>query len=353
VVFIKYRFISERNVPYTIKYSNEPQRSLFYEMWARCHRVKNFTFTTTTGLQGSGKSYGNIYMGWMLDVNSKTEEHLFTEENVIFNPIEFVNKVNHPDHIGQAFMKDEIEMDANTRDQFTKLTKIIGDVISTIRYKRSIIFFNLPSEKQLDAQVRRLRYGNFDFKGVSSHGTYSKFMFEKLDYPRKADTDYKYHKIVRRDPLEVNHLLGNNFFKVTYADLKLELPFKIHNFSKILANYDKRKDEYLTSKLETFTKDLEKLEKNSKKASLQIYDMIDMIEKNKDKFVVNGTLSIAELQRHFGISQSQCQLLVKEYKGRNGISKEKARKKKEREKFIETIKNSKTKLKDLIAKHNI
>jgi len=322
-------------------------------MWARCHRVKNFTFTTTTGKQGSGKSYGNIFMGWMLDVDPKTEEHLFTEENVIFNPIEFVDKVNKPDHIGQAFMKDEIEMDANTRDMFTKLTRVIGDVISTIRYKRSIIFFNLPTERQLESQVRQLRYGTFDFKGVSPDGSHSNFTFERLNYPRKADTTFKYDKVIKRDPLQVNHLLGGNFFKVTYADLQLELPFKIKSFAKILANYDKRKDEYLTSKLEEFKKELELIQKSQDKSKLQLYDIIDMVEKNKDKFVINGKLSIAELQRHFGITQTQCALIVREYKGRNGISKEKAKKKKEREEFIKKIKKSKTRLKDLVDKYNL
>jgi hypothetical protein len=322
-------------------------------MWARCHKVKNFTFTTTTGSQGSGKSYGNIFMGWMLDVNYKTDEHLFTEDNVIFEPTDFIAKVNKPDHIGQAFMKDEIEMDANSRDMFTRLTRIIGDVISTVRYKRSIIFFNLPTEGQLEKQIRTLRYGNFDFQGVSPTGDFSKFKFERLIYPRKTDTNYKYDKIIRREGLEINHLIDNSFFKVNYADLKLELPFKSRDFSKILKNYDKRKDEYLTAKLDVFRKELDQLNKSKQNTNLQIYDIIDMIEKNKDKFVVNGNLSVSELQRNLGISQNQCALIIKEYKGRNGKGKEKARKKTEREEFIKTIKKSKSKLKDMINKYNV
>lgn len=348
MVFIKYRFLSERNVPYTIKYSSEPQRSLFYEMWARCHRTKNFTFTTTTGMQGSGKSYGNIFMGWMLDVDSKTEEHLFTEDNVIFDPIEFIEKVKKPDHIGQAFMKDEIEMDANSRDMFTRLTKIIGNVISTVRYKQEIIFFNLPLEKQLENRLREMRFGNFEFKGIDPSGKFSNFIFEKVIYPNKADTNYKYDKIIRREPLEVNHLLGNSFFKVRYAELKLELPFKVKNFAKILKNYDKRKDIYLNAKFDDYVQELQKLNQDEKRKSLQIYDIIDMIEKNKDKFIVNSNLSVTEIQRNFNVSQSQCALIVKEYKSRNGINKEKAKKKKEREEFLKNIKKSKTKLKDLI-----
>lgn len=349
---MKHRFISEKNVPYTIIYSSEPQRTLFYDMWARCHNksAKNFTFTTTTGKQGSGKSYGNIFMGWMLDVDAKTEEHLFTEDNVIFDPIEFVDKVNKPDHIGQAFMKDEIEMDANTRDMFTRLTRIIGNVISTVRYKRSIIFFNLPTEKQLESQIRQLRYGTFDFKGVSPDGSHSNFTFELLDYPRKADVNFKYDKLVKRNKLEINHIIRSNFIKVKYTDLRLELPFKIKSFSKILKNYDKRKDDYLTSKLESFKKELEKAEREGNRSKLQLYDIIDMIEKNKDKFVINGTLSIAELQRNFGVSQTQCVAIKREYTNRH---KERKKQKLEREIFIKNIKKSKNKLKTIIDKYKL
>ena len=353
MITIKHRLISERDVPYTILYSDEPQRSLFFDMWARCHRSKNFTFTTTNGIQGSGKSYGNIYMGWMLDVDAKTEEHLFTNENVIFDPIEFVEKARTPDHKGVALMKDEIEMDANSRDMFSRLTKIIGNVISTVRYKQEIIFFNLPLEKQLENRIREMRYGNFEFKGVDPSGDFSKFKFENLKYPNKADTNNKWDKMIKRDILNINHVVGNNFYNVQYVDLKLKLPFHIKSFANILKDYDKRKDEYLNGKFEDYVSELKKLQRDDKKNSFQLFDMIDMIEKNKDKFIINGNLSIAEIQRHFGVSNTQCQMIVREYKGRNGVGKQKAQKKKEREEFLKTIKKSKSKLKDLVERYNI
>jgi hypothetical protein len=57
-------------MPYTIKLSPEPQRSLLYEMWAR-PRNKNNTFCTVTGSTGclsdDTKLFTNV--GW---INYKT-----------------------------------------------------------------------------------------------------------------------------------------------------------------------------------------------------------------------------------------------------------------------------------------
>lgn len=326
-------------IPYTIKLSPEPQRSVLYDMWAR-PRNKNNTFCTVTGSTGSGKSYGNIFFGYMLDVDS-LDRHLFDEDHIIFDPLDFVNKVSKPRRIGEFYMKDEIQLDAHARKSFSKINEVLGNVMSTIRYKREIIFLNLPSETQLDSQIRLLRYGNFEFTGVDSTGICSYFNFEYLNYPKKADTQQVKDKKVKRDPLVV----WNDKGYVTlehYTELSLELPFHKKDFVRLLKIYDRKKDEYLLGKYEKFRKDLEQVvNATTEEKPLDYY--LTFIDKNKEKFLLGGKkLSLAAIQKYFKVNITFAKLIRAEYHNTYAVNKKES--KKERSAFVEALTKRKKKL---------
>jgi len=334
-------------IPYTILESQEPQRTLLYNIWARCHTEKNNSFITTIGSTGSGKSYTNIYFGYMLDVD-KEGNHLVEPSNIIFDPSEFVDAAYNPTHIGQFRMKDEIEMDANSRRSFSRLNQIIGDVMSTIRYKRGIIFFNLPSEQQLDVQVLRLRFGNIDCDKVAPDGTHSIFKWEYIESSKKRD-DSKYNPPIKRTKLFSFKPINKPGYgvvrsKVEYDYLKLYLPVQIPEFRFLLKDYDKRKNEYLKTKYDEFREELKKISKSENQEELLEKYLMTM-DKQKDLFVVKGRPSIAKIQKEFKVTISKAKLIATEFKGRLATHTKKEATK-ERSDFLDSlIKNKKSLLK--------
>ena len=331
-------------LPYTIKESPEPQRTLLKSMWVRPRR-KNNTFCTVTGSTGSGKSYGNIFFGYMLDVDSKGN-HEFCEDDIIFDPIDFVEKVPYPKRIGHFFMKDEIQLDAHARTSMSTTNKILGDVMSTIRFKREIIFFNLPSETQLDPQIRLLRFGNFEFHGVDDSMEYSTFNFELLNYPKKADTKNIKEKKVSRDPLVLWNTTDNDYLTLDYYDdLKLYLPWHKTDFAKLLKRYDDKKDEYLKGKFDVFKKKLQEVvaSKNNENDSLE--KQLTYIDKNKELFMGNKKLSLVAIQKHLKVPISMAKMIRAEYHNTNSIDKKET--KNERSKYIELLTKKRKELQNI------
>ena len=331
-------------LPYTITESPEPQRSLLKSLWARPRR-KNNTFCTVTGSTGSGKSYGNIFFGYMLDVDS-LGNHEFCEDDIIFDPIDFVDKVPRPKRIGHFFMKDEIQLDAHARTSMSTINKILGDVMSTIRFKREILFFNLPSETQLDPQIRLLRYGNFEFKGVDDSMEYSTFNFDMLNYPKKADTKNVKEKKISRDPLVLWNNTENDYLTLDYYDdLKLYLPFHRKDFAHLLKRYDEKKDDYLMGQFDKYKKKLKEYINSKSDENNSLEKQLNYIDKNREEFGEGKKLSLVAIQKKFSVPISMAKMIRSEYHNTHSIDKKEA--KSERSKYIELLTKKRNELKNL------
>lgn len=332
-------------LPYTITESPEPQKSLLKALWSRPRR-KNNTFCTVTGSTGSGKSYGNIFFGYMLDVDS-VGNHEFCEEDIIFDPIEFVEKVPRPKRIGHFFMKDEIQLDAHARTSMSTINKILGDVMSTIRFKREILFFNLPSETQLDPQIRLLRFGNFEFSGVDDSMEFSRFTFDQLNYPKKADTKNNKEKKISRNPLVLWNNHENDYLTLDYYtdDLKLYLPFHKKDFAKLLKRYDEKKDEYLMGKFEKFKQKLLEVAATQRNENDTLEKQLDYIDKHKEEFMGGKKLSLVAIQKHLKVPISMAKMIRAEYHNTHSVNKKET--KSERSKYIELLTKKRNELKNL------
>jgi hypothetical protein len=329
-------------LPYTIKNSKEPQKTLFYNIWSRCHNERNNSFITTIGGTGSGKSYTNIFFGYLLDVD-KNGNHLVTPDNIIFDPIKFVDTVANPSHVGQFIMKDEIEMDANSRRSFSKLNQIIGDVMSTVRYNRSMIFLNLPTEQQLDVQVLRLRFGNIDCDKVANDGTHSIFKWEYIQSSKRRD-ESKYNPPIRRTKLFTFKPINRKGYGVVrskeeYEFLKLYLPIQKKEFRSLLKDYDKRKDEYLKGKYDEFKSELAKVKEQDKNEEDLLDDYLMAMDKKKDYFIPNGKKpSLARIQKEFGVTLSKAKIISSEFKNTRINVTNRKNKDVSRSEFLEQIK---------------
>jgi hypothetical protein len=322
-------------LPYTIKLSPEPQRSLLYEMWARPRKNNNNTFVTVTGSTGSGKSYGNIFFGYILDVDTH-DNHLFNEEQIIFDPLDFVKKVKKPKRIGQFFMKDEIQLDAHARKSFSKINEVLGNIISTVRYKREIIFLNLPSEIQLDSQIRQMRFGNLEFNKVAPSGEYSQFSFDYLEYPKKADTKSQSDKSVTRDPLVLWEQTKDAYVRINhYTELLLYLPFHKTEFTRLLKIYDEKKDEYLTGKYDNFEKELKEVMNSNNVENLSLQEYLTYIDKHKEHFMGDKKLSLAKIQEHFKVNITTSKLIRAEYHNSYAVNRKET--KRERNAFVDAL----------------
>jgi hypothetical protein len=331
----------------------EPKEAFKYcfSVYTGCLVLRKNNCVFITG--NSGKSYTNIYFGYMLDVD-KDGNHLLGPDNIIFDPEVFIDKAYNPDHVGQFLMKDEIEMDANSRRSFSAINQILGEVMSTVRYKRSIITFNLPTEQQLDIQVLRLRYGNIDCDRVAPDGTYSIFKWEYIESSKRRE-DSKYNPSIRRHrlysfkPIE-NPLYGIVRSKVEYEYLKLYLPTSHAKFRFLLKDYDKRKDEYLRSKYDEFKTQLRNL-KPADRDKIPEEDLIDRyltaMDKNPEFFCPNKKKpSLARIQKEFKVPIAKARLIASEFKNTRLDLLEKPDKKVERSEFLDgLLKNKKSLLK--------
>ena len=336
-------------IPYTILESQEPQKTLLYNIWARCHNERNNSFITTIGSTGSGKSYTNIYFGYMTDVDAQGN-HLVTPDNICFEPIKFIDMAAEPDHKGKFIMKDEIEMDANSRSSFSALNQIIGKVMSTVRYKRSIIFLNLPTEQQLDIQVLRLRYGNIDCDKVAADGSHSIFNWEYIVSSKRREVN-KYNPPVRRTRLFTfapiqDTRYGSVRSKQEYEHCDLFLPVRRADFRHLLKIYDKNKDEYLKSKFDGFRAELHDISEKNKNKEFLVEDYLMAIDKVPDYFCPgkNNKISLARIQKEFSVTLTYARLIASEYKNTRIDLVDKTAKKKEKSDFLDQLKKKSKKM---------
>lgn len=312
-------------IPYTIKNAQGIQQVLFYEMWRRPNLSNNNTFTITFGSTGSGKSWGDIFFGWCLDVDKNTQIHRFDENSIVFNPISFIKKVRRPNHYGESIVFEELEIDANSKESFKKETKILGKTMSLIRSKRQIIFFNLPAETQLSAEIRRLSFGSFHFKGVSPSQEFSNFSFEYVIHPKKADSINKFDKYIRRIyPHYIRKVSEEKdiYQMVKIWNSKLYLPFHVPAFRQLIRKYETAKKDYQNQILDEFADSL--MDVKDQEQNLTISDYIKIIEKDRSNFLdKKGKVLVTKLvEKYPTMTVAKATLLKREYNNKHTINKE-------------------------------
>jgi len=304
------------NIPYTIKYSSGIMQMLLYEMWRRPNLKNDSTFTITFGDTGSGKSWGDIFFAYALDVDKNTDEHRFELDDIKFGLQDFLRGVRHPKRIGGTHIFEEVEIDANSKESFKSETKKLGKTMSIIRSRRQIIFFNLPSENQLAAEIRRLNFGSFEFTGVSLDNSYSNFKFQYVHHPKKADSNFAFHKnVIRNYPRYIERIDQEKdlYRKVKIKNNKLFLPFSDKKFTSLIKGYELKKKKYTDDLLDEFMETHEEVKDKERK--MTISDYLSEIDKHKNFFCgEDGKLLVSRLQDRFPtLSTNKTRLIRREF----------------------------------------
>lgn len=275
--------------------ANEVERAILKPIYHRRFIDRNF-FLTSIGQTGSGKSTLCLKFLEKLQVDPKTLEPNFDpREQVVFTVHDFIEKVRTTDHEknpGYGILFDEIEIEGNSIG-FDVLAKKLAFTVSTMRFKKNLIFASMPIERQLLKQVRTLRdaranclYVDWNYKTIVAK-------YQYLHYKMTADTD---------------DISGNDAkaYNVRYEDYTPEGYVEMKKISHIYVKPPSRKIEKVYKKMKVdflhgwMDKQLYDWKKDENKQKITYSDVAEHIDKHKDFLVgkrgaVNSTALAEDL----------------------------------------------------------
>jgi len=146
------------------------QNSFVYTIRKRISLNKN-AILTIVGETGSGKSYGGLRLGEMLDKD-------FSIDRVCFTPYEFLKLID--DHLkgvrklpaGSVILVDEAGVQYSARAWQSFHNKVLGLLSQSFRSLNWIVIFTLPSLGWFEKQARQLTH----FVLIADHIDYRKNM---------------------------------------------------------------------------------------------------------------------------------------------------------------------------------
>ena len=128
----------------------------------------NNYITVFAGGTGSGKSWGALSLGDLVDPN-------FTVENVVFTPLEFVKRVDYlieNNQKGAVIVFDEAGTEGmSSRDWHSAGNKSINSLLQTFRSNNLILIITVPYASFIDSRARKLCDSIVQFHNGSVHKT--------------------------------------------------------------------------------------------------------------------------------------------------------------------------------------
>jgi hypothetical protein len=283
-------------------------RTVLSLIWDNCWLKKDNSFTSIIGGQGSGKSMLACYLSEMTDVDRKTGACLFDPETqILFRMDTIIDRLNKPRRVGEALIIDEAEMNLNALNFQKEEDKDMANLFSTIRAFRQILFLTLPNETQLNKTIRSLRKYNIEMLGTYPKLKYATSRFEILQPPRRADTNWKGDKFMKRSLPRVfinqeNDLLRQCVIKEIRTPMPSKYTEKVFLKKKIdylMETFDVLKDKY-KSKIRKFGK-------------VTADDYVKLIEKNSPELIVNNKVHAIKIKDFFGITSTEARAVASYY----------------------------------------
>jgi len=215
---------------------------------------KNF-LCAVTGQTGSGKSWACISMA---EIYSKMFKIEFNPDiHIISSLKELLQLINSKDvdrkiKFGSVLVFDEPQIEGNARNWQSETNKALGQLISTFRNLRLVIFFATPFLEMIDKQTRILFHGEFMINGFDKNSKITTIKPRFLEYNKKKNDFYRKRLIVMHK------------VKGKYGLIKSKLDFwKINAPSKEIINIYEAKKKAFSDKLNK--KLLDSIELNEKK----------------------------------------------------------------------------------------
>ena len=159
----------------------------------------NFLCAVVGGV-GVGKSYNCLRMAQdyseMFGINFNPEYH------VIDSLKELLQLITAPEKerkigFGSVIVFDEPQVEGNSRSWQSDINKAMGQLISTFRNQRLVVFFALPFLEMLDKQTRIIFQGEFKCEGFDKNTKISTIKPRFLEYSKQKGDFYRKMLIVQ------------------------------------------------------------------------------------------------------------------------------------------------------------
>ncbi len=159
----------------------------------------NFLCGVTGGV-GCGKSYSCLRMAEdyseMFDIPFDPKHH------VIDSLKELLELITAPDGeskigFGSVIVFDEPQVEGNSRSWQSDINKAMGQLISTFRNQRLVVFFALPFLEMLDKQTRIIFQGEFKVEGFDKNTKITTIKPRFLEYSKNKGDFYKKMLVVQ------------------------------------------------------------------------------------------------------------------------------------------------------------
>lgn len=294
--------------PYTIENNSPVMKTILSLLWDNCWLKKDNSLTSVIGSQGTGKSMLACYLSEMTDVNRKTGECLFDPQTqILFRMDKIIDKLNKPKRVGEAVVIDEAEMNINALNFQKEEDKDLANLFSTIRAFRQIVFLTLPNETQLNKTIRSLRKYNIEMIGNYPKLGYATSKFEILHPPRRADSNWKGDKFMKRSLPRVFINQENDVLRqCVIKEVRTPMPSK----------YTEKV--FLKKKIDYFMETFDNLRDNYKNKSRKLGkvtadDYVKLIEKNSSELVVNNRVHAIKIKDFFGITATEARAVTSYY----------------------------------------
>lgn len=146
-----------------------------------------------TGATGSGKSWSSLKLAETIDPG-------FDPKKIIMESTEFLENLKE-DNWGQGdcIVWDEAGTSLGSKEYMTVLNRSIEDILETFRRRNIAVIFTVPSQKNIDKDVRRLLHAYMETRNIDYINERVKIKLQKMQYNPKLDKIY-YHSPKIRTP---------------------------------------------------------------------------------------------------------------------------------------------------------
>lgn len=236
---------------------------------------KNF-LCAIVGSTGNGKSYAGLRMcedyAKMFNINFDPNIHVISSLKGLLKLITS-DDLDKKIQFGSVLLFDEPQVEANSRNWQSDINQAFGQLISTFRNQRLVIFFAFPYLEMIDKQSRILFHGEFKVEGFDKNTKISNVKPRFLEYNKNRGDFYRKRLIIQFKEK------GKEVMNVT----------KLHNWHLPLAS--KHIIDTYEAKKKKFTDDLNK----KLLANIELQEKKDSGKDKSDEF-----FKVTQLYNKFG-----------------------------------------------------
>ena len=239
--------------------TNPIQIPYLRHVWNMIHRYKYGWIQVITGMPGSGKSWTALTIAEKMDPK-------FDINAVGFTPKQYLD-VLEDTKIGNFVVWDECGIALPARKWYSLSNILVTEVLQTMRHKRLGLILVVPDLSFIDVQARKLVHSYTEAKRRGQDPV--KLWVYEIRVNRRTGDVYFPHPIIQNNGSAAK--LRNFIFK--------SLPSK-----KLQDEYEEEHVKY-KKKIERKARSMaEKIETEISGRELTVYDMINKVEKDIDKY---------------------------------------------------------------------